>query len=41
MWCHIRDKKFKFYKDGPEKCQLAGTDCDTVFVFDAQTNHDF
>lgn len=89
LWCVIRDKKFKFYADGPQKTQLAGTidfdisvcqptveesyfvsqksesvsssrdfetisndegptkfrieiqDCDTVFVFDAQTNHDF
>jgi hypothetical protein len=25
VWCHIRDKKFKWYKDGPTKGQLSGT----------------
>jgi hypothetical protein len=25
VWCHIRDKKFKWYKDGPTKGTLSGT----------------
>lgn len=25
VWCHIRDKKLKWYKDGPTKGQLSGT----------------
>jgi len=25
VWCHVRDKKFKYYKDGPKKMELSGT----------------
>lgn len=41
VWCQIRDKKFKYYRDGPLKQELSGTIDFDIVVCDITIEEDY